>query len=1628
MKCLAKGLAPFFLLLCLFLRMQAFSHEDESSDDPFIFTSEQLSALTSDEDNLIGGLISPLSGTLCLRQTDFTAKGAQEITLSRTYLSPYMSSSFRKKWDADCYYRRLYLMRHYEGWKSFPHLRLWFDGRKEEVRLINSNAAAYDFSIAGSKTTLIKSYAINNLGVNDLPNGKFDPRNTRISYENSCFTVFSPDGSTRYYRHHRGHIFLLGKEVLSNGKILKYHYTDAGELSLVESCDPKQRYVYASIQVEGSPKAGQLNFSSSTGLKALYSFENRRVEGKFREGKWKTEYHFVLPPLMTAVNSPQYRGEVSTHTSPNCLLKSFSGKDEVFTLSQAPFGTGDRAHLRIDKLLFPVGSNDSFEPVYQISYQPAEAGEKEGTTTVKNFNGTSTVHHFSKDLLTTSIQYFGEDGALKKEKVYSWNDKNRLASLELRDGNKQLHLRKNYEYDEFGNPIVETLVGDLEGDRKENHYVIKRAFSQDGRNLLLREETENGKITTFEYLPETDLITLKIIQDQNHIVIRESFQYDDCNNLIQECIDDGQAQKRITNYILRQEQPFLHMPEWIEEKYLENGQERLLKHKHLIYDQWGNVIEEKIYDANGHYAYSILKEYNERGDLLSETNPLGQRRTFVYDSRGRCIEETNFSRNLREEMKHDTRGRLVEEKTVGEDGIHTASYQYDFNDNLIQETDTFGNVFQYTYDPLVQKVARTDSPSTVTVDGQAASVVTSSIYDPWGREISVIDANGNATHYRYNVYDSPVEITYPNGSKEIHRYTTGGQKASYTDREGLTIQYSYDILDRVTSEDYGKSIGRKNYLYDSFNFLEENDLEGNPTHYFYDGSGRKVRKEKCGRTTSYSYDPLGRVCDIYKDDLKIHFKRDLENKVIEETKTDKANTLLYKISFTYDDDGNLNSITRYIDGKESIESFIYDSFGREISHRDPLNQVTNTVYDEDHVNELGQTVLQITAVDPLNISKVITQDPYSRDVQQKTLNCKGRTISCWEKIYDPCGNLTHWKDYLYEDEQLKGTQIAHFAYTSDHEIECSTRAFGTPEARTTFFSYTPGGKIAAKMLPDGITLVHAYTPLGFLETVNSSDGKIRHRFAYNKNGDLTSIRDENEKITIQREIDPFGNVTQEVFSNGVDVKKSYDNFDRTQALQIEGIGHIAYAYDPLYLRNVSRFSKDGTVLYTHDYEAYDLDGNLLLESMISSSGPIQHRFDLKGRKSEIVSPYFSQRCFYDACDNLIESIVDQKSTSYRYDDLSQLTHEKETSYAYDSLFNRRIKNGQEYEVNALNELKELNYDLKGNQVQKDNMHYIYDPLNRLIEATYDTKKVCFQYDPLGRRLAKIVMEMAASGWQEIYQENYLYDGKHEIGALGSDGTLKNFRTLAILQKPIPSVGIDDQGEDLQINKSENVDVSTDLSIPETVAVEFNQKTFAPITDMQKNICRLVDPFSKKAASHYDFTAFGEEEGQIDGNPWRYAAKRFDPELKLVYFGKRYYDPELAIWLTTDPVGFVDSLNLYQYALNNPFHYYDPDGEFIIALPLLIWGAELILPSLSACVVPIIYGAITSAMAVAAWEGSKYVNNVMEKKSGGAEHTKNKRPSTKDKHDYGRARKQREQRLAQERRDEVKKKSKNRKRK
>ena len=60
----------------------------------------------------------------------------------------------------------------------------------------------------------------------------------------------------------------------------------------------------------------------------------------------------------------------------------------------------------------------------------------------------------------------------------------------------------------------------------------------------------------------------------------------------------------------------------------------------------------------------------------------------------------------------------------------------------------------------------------------------------------------------------------------------------------------------------------------------------------------------------------------------------------------------------------------------------------------------------------------------------------------------------------------------------------------------------------------------------------------------------------------------------------------------------------------------------------------------------------------------------------------------------------------------------------------------------------------------------------------------------------------------------------------------------------------------------------------------------------------------------------------------FTGKEFDGDVEdgglgLYYFGARYYDPEVGIWMSQDPMG--QDFGIYNYAGNNPVIMIDPDG-------------------------------------------------------------------------------------------------------
>jgi RHS repeat-associated protein len=60
------------------------------------------------------------------------------------------------------------------------------------------------------------------------------------------------------------------------------------------------------------------------------------------------------------------------------------------------------------------------------------------------------------------------------------------------------------------------------------------------------------------------------------------------------------------------------------------------------------------------------------------------------------------------------------------------------------------------------------------------------------------------------------------------------------------------------------------------------------------------------------------------------------------------------------------------------------------------------------------------------------------------------------------------------------------------------------------------------------------------------------------------------------------------------------------------------------------------------------------------------------------------------------------------------------------------------------------------------------------------------------------------------------------------------------------------------------------------------------------------------------------------SPYRFNAKELDPETGLAYYGARYYQNKMGIWLSVDPLA-KNTLQQFQFNHNNPVMRIDPNG-------------------------------------------------------------------------------------------------------
>lgn len=75
-----------------------------------------------------------------------------------------------------------------------------------------------------------------------------------------------------------------------------------------------------------------------------------------------------------------------------------------------------------------------------------------------------------------------------------------------------------------------------------------------------------------------------------------------------------------------------------------------------------------------------------------------------------------------------------------------------------------------------------------------------------------------------------------------------------------------------------------------------------------------------------------------------------------------------------------------------------------------------------------------------------------------------------------------------------------------------------------------------------------------------------------------------------------------------------------------------------------------------------------------------------------------------------------------------------------------------------------------------------------------------------------------------------------------------------------------------------------------------------------------------------YVAVQDFTGSLYNNDRFFTGREFDRETDLYFFRARYYDASLGRFISRDPIGMTDQINLYAYVHNNPLGMTDPSGR------------------------------------------------------------------------------------------------------
>lgn len=784
-------------------------------------------------------------------------------------------------------------------------------------------------------------------------------------------------------------------------------------------------------------------------------------------------------------------------------------------------------------------------------------------------------------------------------------------------------------------------------------------------------------------------------------------------------------------------------------------------------------------------------------------------------------------------------------------------------------------------------------------------------YNAYGNVLTVTDPASHTTTYTPDsVYLYPATVTDALSHATTYTYDySSGQVKTTVDPNSKTSSTTYDAFDRptvVAAPSGSSTITVTEYAYTdsaASNSVHTTDWfdasTSRDTYTYFDGFGRQVQNRvEAEGTDTYNvtdtvYDSLGRVSSA-----SLPYSQSGSSRTPATTTSALLTTTSYdaldRPTSIVDAAGTTTKsysgrVETDVDAKGSTTTQTLDAFDRVSSIGEKVGTTTySTTYTYDAANRLTQRL------EPGSYYRTLTYDHRGARLTAKDLRTSTDTeYGTWTSTYNNTGTLA--------------TNVSPDGVTTTYTYDSLNRETSEDASSTTgtdlaytYDSCTNGvGRICTATVLNGATTSYTYDDRGRVASQIRTIGSASYTtsYTYDRQGNVATVTYP-DSSTATNALDTDGSLNSVVFVDGhgsasttVVSAIAYGTHGKPTSVTFGNGVVTTYTYDAskLYRLTILNTVLGATTLENFVY-TYDAIGN------------ITNLADTSGLYTNMSTAYT-----YDARSMLTAATATSTNTTLAY--AKTWTYNTngtlKTSTDCGAYTYGGTAAGNYANMHAPTSVcsKTLTYDKTGHLTGDGTWTHAWNGLGLLSQSAKTGVTVTYQYDENGNRVQQV---SSISGTTDSPNDYYSVDGSSYerniiAGSLGNIATSTySGTTSSMIYHHHDHLG--------------GTHVETDST---GTAVEYT----------------LYTPFGA--------TLLDTKTGSYE-NDHKYTNKELDTDTGLYYYGARYYNPTMGVFIAQDPLfvsfGTQDvnavqkrirdphRLDSYTYSRNNPINLYDPDGR------------------------------------------------------------------------------------------------------